>query len=161
MRGAVCRQPFPDKMSTMVGREQPGGRVFRSRRGSRERVCSVIEAGAPYITSTGNSPVPTAWPVKTRRVQSRHCRNAGVFSQTTTVMHNMSAPPASPPFQPRLMPHILASGQYDNPDGSIEGPYDIGRQHTLPRKHTTGEGHGLRTLSKKTFSRTTEATKIA
>ena len=34
----------------------------------------------------------SAWSVKTRRVPSRHCRDARVYGHTTTDMHDMSTP---------------------------------------------------------------------
>ena len=36
-----------------------------------------------------------AWSVKTRRVPSRHCRDAKVYGHTIRVMHDMSTPPPS------------------------------------------------------------------
>ena len=37
-----------------------------------------------------------AWSGKTRRVPSRHCRDARVYGHTTTAMHDMSTPPPPP-----------------------------------------------------------------
>ena len=34
----------------------------------------------------------SAWSVKTRRAQSRHCRDARVYDHMTTAMHDMSTP---------------------------------------------------------------------
>ena len=39
----------------------------------------------------------SAWSVKTRRVPSRHCRDARVYGHTTTAMHDMGTPPVSSP----------------------------------------------------------------
>ena len=38
----------------------------------------------------------SAWSVKTRRVPSRHCRDATVYGRVTTTMHHMITPP--PPY---------------------------------------------------------------
>ena len=43
--------------------------------------CCVLSAPSP--------PPSHAWSVKTRRAPSRHCRDAKVYGQTTTVMHEI------------------------------------------------------------------------
>ena len=46
----------------------------------------------------------SSWSVKTRRVPSRHCRDAMVYGPTTTPMHDNEYPPPRhppPPFLPR------------------------------------------------------------
>ena len=40
----------------------------------------------------------SAWPAKTRRAPSRHCRHARVYVHTTTVMHDMNNPREPPEF---------------------------------------------------------------
>ena len=43
----------------------------------------------------------SAWSVKTRRLPSRHCKDARAYGHTTTAMHDMSTPPPAlpPPFR--------------------------------------------------------------
>ena len=55
------------------------------------------------LTTPGvlHAPPPRVWSVKTRRVPSRHCRDARVYGHATTAMDDIECtPPAGAPYTP-------------------------------------------------------------
>ena len=55
---------------------------------SRMQVTLHATRGIPHGASRLVLLAMSAWPVKTGRAPSRHCRNARVYGHTTTAMHD-------------------------------------------------------------------------
>ena len=67
--------------------------------------------------------------VRTRRVPSRHCRDARVYGHATMVMPDMSTPPPSPPRAPSLPApvRLLAASGHGQQGGIVRGGGPRGR----------------------------------
>ena len=65
----------------------------------------------------------SAWSVKTRRVPFRHCRDARVYGDTTTAMHDMSTHP------PSTKTHLNTQYSFvpprDKPVERLDNPADV------------------------------------